>query len=139
MAEKNKPDAAKVNESLALGGENVEGVTLAEAFRILRETKDSELQEMTGEYLSFEKVGETKDLYFTGLTTLTIDDKTMDAAQFTDETGQNFVYLGVVVVSACKRLTQVPCYVRLKYVSDEKSANGTYKNIRVFTFPNAAK
>src|SRR5580692_4866220 len=112
MAEKKKPDAAKVNESLALGGENVEGVTLAEAWQLFKDAKDSDLSEMTGEYLKFEKVGDTKDLFFTGLIKIAPDEKEIDAATFTDEHGQNFVYSGIVVVSACKRLTQIPCYVR---------------------------
>jgi hypothetical protein len=136
MQEKKKPSASEVNESLALGGQDV-GVTGKEAFDIMKNAKDSELTELTGDYLEFKAVGEVKDLLFTGMTHVTIDGKTMDAVELMDERGAKFVYSGIVVVSACKKLTQMPCYVRLIYKEDVKSANGVYKNIRVLTFPSA--
>jgi len=133
---KKKPTPSEVNEGLSLGGKET-GVTGKEAFDILKSAKTEELSEVTGDYLTFDKVGQQKDLLFTGMTKVTIDEKTMDAVEFVDEDGKKFVYSGVVVVGACKKLTQIPCYVRLIYKEDVKSASGTYKNIRVLTFPGA--
>lgn len=134
MTETKKPAAKDVNASLALGGADA-GVSGKDAFEILKNAKDSDLEEITGEYLTFDKIGETKHFLFTAMTTVTIDGKTNEAVELVDENNNKFVYAGAIVVNTLKKLTQVPCYVRLTYKGEEKSKVGTYKVISVKTFP----
>ena len=100
-----------------------------------KETKS--LKEVTAQYLKLDefKMGEERTFIHTGITTFTTDQgEVKDAVVLMDKNRCNFIVGSVVVVNACKRLSKIPCAIRLQVNGKIKGTNGSYFDVKVFEF-----
>lgn len=110
-------------------------VSFSEAFDLLDGAPEAALQELAASYYTFEKVGETVGFVVEGFTMMEKDGKQIEVAQLRNRDGESFINGDKVLVSACKRLGQLPMFIRVTYRKDIKSDKGTYKDLSVKTFP----
>lgn len=110
-------------------------VSFEEAFDILNGTPDAALTELAASYFSFDKVGQVEGFVVEGFNTMEKDGKKVEIVQLRNRDGESFVNGDKVLVSACKRLGQLPMFVKVTYRKDIKSDKGTYKDLSVKTFP----
>lgn len=98
------------------------------------EAKDSaEMRSLTSEYLQLE----TRKVYnfvFTGMTTFITDQgEEKEAALLVAKDQTQFINGSAVLVSACKKIKEVPAFVRIVTGEKVKSANGSYLSMEVKT------
>jgi len=121
----------QINNSLVLGSEP-SGVSYGEAFDIMMKD-NANLESLSSEYFKFEKKG-MYGFVVEGIETTDIGDKKVEIVKLRDKEGRQLVNGDKVLVSACKRLKQIPAFIKVTYKSDIKNATGTYKDLEVHTF-----
>lgn len=133
------PEAAQ--ESLnnqVIGKEETHPISKADGFALMQNVKKSELQELTSQYFSFDKKGSFFFIFY-GMSKATVDGKIIDVVMLEDEQENKLINGNAVMVNALMKVETLPCYVRADYEGDVKSAKGTYKDIKVYTFPYGKK
>lgn len=120
---------------IAITGESSAGVTFEQAMELLEQANPDALQELTSEYFTFEKKDVVHHFMVLGLETAQIKGKNVEVVKLKDKSGNVNINGDKVLVSACRRLQQLPAYIRVVYTGDTKTAEGTYKNLTVKTFP----
>lgn len=126
-------DAAETFNALATTGDAP--LTYDQAFEMLDKADDRELQSLSSDYFTFDEVGQKVSFIATGFDTATIQGKDVEVVKLSDKDGKSYINGDKVLVSACKRLSILPAYVRIEYVKDIKNKVGTYKDLAVKTFP----
>lgn len=135
MANAKKLSGSDVNNSLVLGAEP-SGVSLDQAFDIMMSDK-ANLESLSSEYFKFDKKGEY-GFIVEGFDTVTIQEKPVEIVKLRDREGKQLINGDKVLVSACKRLKQLPAFVKVTYKADIKNATGTYKDLEIQTFKTEA-
>lgn len=128
--------AAKLNEELntsKLTGDPLP-VTTEEAFKVFENADEKELVELTSEYFNFKTPG-VYHFIFEGMTTATLDGKVCEAVRLRDKAERTLLNANAVLVNSCKKIESIPAYIRVEYIGDVKAAGGTYKNLKVSSFP----
>lgn len=131
MANAKKLTGVDINNSLVLGAEQY-GVSIEQAFDIMM-SDTANLESLSSEYFKFEKKGEY-GFIVEGFDTVSIQDKPVDIIKLRDREGRQLINGDKVLVSACKRLKQLPAFVKVTYKGDIKNATGTYKDLEIQTF-----
>lgn len=108
-------------------------ITWEQAFDLM-ESENAGLVDLTSEYLTFETVGEIQSLVVMGFDFATFQGKQVEVVKVKDRAGNSLINGDKVFVSSCKRLTQLPAWVKVTYVADVKNTQGTYKSLKVQTF-----
>jgi len=127
-------DAQETFNALMLGQQT--GVTYEQAFDMLADAPDAALKELSSEYFKFDQVGKSYNFVAEGLDTFQDKDgKDVEVVKLRDRDGNTFVNGDKVLVSAVKKLTTVPAFIKVTYLRDAQSARGTYKELSVKTFP----
>lgn len=129
-------EANDAMNELALTGESA--ITMQEAFKIIEGADKSSLKDVSRQYFKFEEKGEYIFL-FTGFSKFSKDGQEVEVVELTDKDGNDYVNGDVMLVGACKRLTQVPAFMYIKYVEDIRSPKGSYKKLIVKTFESNLK
>lgn len=131
-----KPTGAEINEKLneAFLGLDVLPVSKEEAFKIMAGAKIENLEELTSEYFNFEKVG-VYDFILTGFTVARIEGKEVECVTMENEKGESLINGNAVLVNSAKKVSTMPCFLKVNYVGDVKTKAGSYKNLKVYTFP----
>lgn len=106
-------------------------ISIEDAFKSIEKATDEMFEETTSTYFNFEKPGKYMFI-FNGTDEITIDGKTTKIVKLIDKSGAHFVNGNVVIVNQLSKLQQIPCFVRIDYLGEEKSASGTYKNFRIY-------
>lgn len=107
-----------------------------EAFEMLDKADMSALVDLSQEYYKFENMqeGEAVSFVCTGFGEFVKDEKVVPIVQLTDKEGRNFINGDKMLYSQCKRLSQLPAWIKVIYEGTQKNASGTYKKLRVVTF-----
>ena len=112
---------------------NLPGVS-NEIFKAFQIAKNSDVQEITSEYKTFEE-GESEMLCFMGMTSTTFKEgeEPKPAARLMNEQGENFVNADAVVISTLSRISEneIPCIVTITCTGSKKSAKGTYSTFSI--------
>jgi len=96
---------------------------------------ESELVSITEDYLKFEE-DTTYNMVFVNTTKFTGDrGGEMDAVSLIDEEGKKWINAGTVLVNSLKKVTQLPCLIRIVTKGTIKSKNGQYLDMDVFVLP----
>ena len=135
--EKISISAESANEALnqlAVTGTSERGITAAEAFDILESADGSMMQDLSSEYFKFDKHGEYH-FVVESIDTALIQEKQIEVVRMKDREGNNLMNGDKLFVNGCKRLEQLPAYVRVYYTGDVKNKVGSYKTLVVKTFP----
>lgn len=132
-----KYSGSQVNDSVVLGAQPLEGVSRDQIFDII-ENDDTALQSLNSEYWKFEDTQKNKTLVFfiTDVnSTAELDGRAVPVIKFEDREGNQFINGDTVFVGACKRLQQIPAFVKVRYKGLQRSAGKKdYKNFDVLTF-----
>ena len=130
---------AALNE-IYLSGESKTGLTEQECLAILENTPDEALQEQTADYFDFSKKG-SFNLVFEGMSETTMMDrvtgkpKTIEIVKLKDKDNKRYIAGGAVLVNTCKRLDQIPSFIRVITTGEKiKGSGGDYYEMRVLTF-----
>jgi hypothetical protein len=123
-----------------LTGESKLGLTEQQCLEILESTPSEALQEQTSEYFDFSKKGEY-NLVFEGMDKTTFEKngvkKEVEIVKLKNKNNQRFIAGGAVLVNTCKRLTQIPSFIRVITTGEKISGTGgDYYEMRVLTFGN---
>lgn len=110
-------------------------LTFEQAFDMLATSPDAALSELAVEYFSFDKPGQVVNFVVEGHGSFEKDGKIVEVVNLRDREGKQYINGDKVLVSATKRLNQLPAFVKVTYVKDQKSDKGTYKELSVKTFP----
>jgi len=132
----NKPkvsieEANNVFNQLETTGQSA--VSFEEAFEMLQNAPDGSLENLSRSYFKFDKQG---DYYFVvqGLSTMKKDDKVVEVVEMMNKEKEQFINGDQVFVTAVRKLTTIPCFVKVVYKGDVRNNKGTYKNLEVHTF-----
>lgn len=126
-------DAAETFNQLAVQGNAA--LTYDQAFEMMENADDKDLQALTSDYFAFDKPGQVVSFVVLGFDTATLQGKQVEVVKLADKEGKQSINGDKVLVSSCKRLSILPAYIRVTYVKDIKNATGTYKDLLVKTFP----
>lgn len=134
---KNKTlDVADVNEAaneLLLKGESSKGITWAEAFDFAEEQQTTNLKPLSGaEWLKLENFG-TYTFAFMGMSTAQTESGEIEVVKLADRNGAEYISSLAVLISVCKKLQQIPTFLKIVYADDKKGANGKYKDLKIFS------
>jgi hypothetical protein len=145
---RNKPTTENSNEGkeVALLNEDAYGTltganakSVDEMIDALENVSDEHFEDATSEYLEL-KEGEIFNGLFTGMTTFTNDkQQEIEAVLLTGKENRKYIYAGAVVVGSLKKVTQMPCLIRLTHKGKVKGKNGTYHDIQVQVLKPAVK
>lgn len=118
---------------------NVQNVsaTAEEIISSFENVQTSDLQQLNAEYMKMEK-DKTYDCIFAGMTTMKGDnDSETEAVLLIDKEGRRLINANTIVVSQLKKVTQLPCLVRLVCHGEKRSSNGknTYTDVDVYVLP----
>ena len=123
----------KLNESLITGEEIP--LTMEEQFAIFENIDSDELVNLTAEYFNFKTFGEYH-FYFDGISTAKMEDKVIDVVMLRDKQNVSWINGNAVLVNSCRKITTIPCYLRIKYTEDVKApGGGKYKKMDISHFP----
>lgn len=102
-------------------------------FDLFEEKATNEMRSLTAEYLKLQEK-QVYNFVFTGLTTFVTDQgEEKEAAQLVDKANTLWISGAAVLVSACKKIKEVPAFVRIVTGDKVKSANGSYLSMEVKT------
>jgi hypothetical protein len=143
-----KPTAEQLNDDLNLVhlGQKDLPVSMEEAFDLVEKSDTSKMVELTSTYFNFETKGDYVFI-FEGMTTATLAqkdetgrmvNKKVEAVSLRNKAGETLINANAVLVNSCKKITSLPCFIKVQYLGDEKAqGGGTYKNLKVVTYPGA--
>jgi hypothetical protein len=125
-------EAHEAMNAIATGRESK--LTWQEAFDILEAAPDGALRTINANYLELE-LGSTYNMVFDGMDVATIQGEDREVVKLIDKDGNRYIHGSVVLVNACKRLTQIPTMIRI-IVKDKKvkGKEGDYFDLTVKTF-----
>jgi len=143
MANKNKVDETQgaettteetglttINENLvSIDHEKIQ--ELQGLFQMFEEKETNEMASLTSEYL---KIAEntTYNFIFVGMSTFTTDQgEERECARLVSKENQSFISGAAVLVSACKKITETPKFIRIITGGKTKTANGSYISMEV--------
>lgn len=132
----NKSNAAQEDLSF----ENAKA-TAADIIKDFSVVDVSMLQGMTQEYLQL-KEKTTYNMVFTGMASFKGEKGgEVESVILVDDKGNSFINGNTVLVNSLKKVTSMPCLVRIVTGQYTKSASGTgkYLDMDVFVLPKAAK
>ncbi len=97
----------------------------------------TEWKEISREYFAFKEKGA---YYFklTGLSTMEKDGKTIEVVELENKAGDLLLNGDKVLVTSCKKLNP-PVFIKVVYLEDRTTAQGTYKNLEVHAFAGDIK
>jgi hypothetical protein len=135
MAKNKNLDADQVNDAanqLLLKGKSENGISWGEAFDFAEQQDPEKMRALTGaEWLKLEEFG-TFTFAFTGMDTAETSEGTTEVVKLTDKEGKEWISSLAVLLSVCKKLTQIPTFLKIVYASDKKGENGKYKDLKIF-------
>ena len=135
LADVSATEANDTFNDLIVKGESQ--LSFTEAFEIMEKVPEQALNQIGGaEYMTFKTEDIGKTFGFICEKTdgvINIEGKDVPVAHLRTKTGELFVNGDKLLVRACKDLTTLPCYIRVHYEGNEKSAVGTYKKLTVKT------
>lgn len=106
-----------------------------EAFEMLDNAPDAVLVSVSQDYFTFEKKDTPVSFVVEKIGTTTMQGKEVEVVYLRTKDGQSYVNGDKVLVSSCKRLNQLPAWIKVTYTGDTKTSVGSYKNLTVKTFP----
>lgn len=130
-------DANEQLNTLYVSPDNA-SITFEEAFDLLESADEKQLVDLTSDYFTFEKKGETHSFIVEGISEITIKNKAVKVAKVRNREGKSLLIGDKVFVSACERLQQLPAYVRVTYTGDKANANGEYKEFIIKSFASGS-
>jgi hypothetical protein len=132
----NKLNAETVNNAaneLLVRGESKEGISWGEAFDFAESQATEKMKALTGaEWLKMESFG-TFTFAFMGMDTAETEDGKVEVVKLTDKSGKEFISSLAVLLSVCKKMQQIPTFIKIVYEQDKKGANGKYKDLKIFS------
>ena len=130
-------DVSKMEEGLNIG--NVTE-SVSEVLKQFENVDNSQLMSITKEYLSLEEK-KTYNFCFMGIETMTNQKgQQVEAVSLIDKDGKQFISGSIVLVSNLKKVTKLPCLVKIVTKSEVQGQNGKYLDLDVYTFAgNMAK
>lgn len=139
--EQTTKDLSSVNEkSENLTLQNAKA-TAADLIADFSSVDTSVLQGLTQEYLQL-KEKTTYNMVFTGMSSFKGDKGgEVEAVLLVDQKGNSFINGNTVLVNSLRKVTMLPCLVRIVTGELVKSGSGTgkYMDMEVFVIPNAIK
>lgn len=136
-----KTETALVKANEAQGNLSLENAkeTAAQFIKDFSSVTDDQLQGLTSEYLQL-KENKTYNLVFTAMTVFTGQKGgEVPAVELVNEEGTKFINGNTVLVNSLKKVTHMPCLVRIVTGKLVKSPNGSYLDMEVFVLPKAVK
>jgi hypothetical protein len=128
--------ATDVQDNLTLENASAEAAVYLGAFS---EVEEKDLITLTEDYLKLDP-DETYNLIFTGMTKFTGErGGEVDAVQLIDEENKKWINGNTVLVNSLKKVTSLPCMVRVVTKKMIKTKNGTYQDLDVFVLSNAVQ
>ena len=130
----NMNEIVKQNDDLTLGNTNA---LASEVIKDFSTVDKSLLVGLTQEYLNLEE-NKTYDVIFKSMSEFEGDKGTVEAVLLVGEDGMNYINGNTVLVNSCKKVTKIPCLIRIVTGDYVKSSKGTgkYLSMEVFTLSN---
>lgn len=127
-------EVVEQNNSLSLGNTNA---LAHEVIADFSKVDQKFLVGLTQEYLNLEE-NKTYDVIFKGMSEFDGDKGTVEAVLLVGEDGMNYINGNTVLVNSCKKVTKLPCLIRIVTGDYVKSTKGTgkYLSMEVFTLSN---
>ena len=127
-------EVVKQNNDLTLGNTNA---LATEVIKDFSQVDKSLLVGLTQEYLNLEE-NKTYDVIFKAMSEFEGDKGTVEAVLLVGEDGMNYINGNTVLVNSCKKVTKLPCLIRIVTGDYVKSTKGTgkYLSMEVFTLSN---
>ena len=110
-----------------------------ELMKSFEEVKDEQLQQLTSEYLEL-LPNKVYNFIFTGVVKFQGKDREIDAVELVNSEGEKGISGLTVLVNSLKKVTQMPCYVRI--VTKKKETSGTggkYLDMDVYVLPQTVE
>ena len=125
-------EANKAAYDLIMTGEQ-QKVSLEEAFDIVEAAKSEEMVDLSSSFLKME-LGQRYVFLVRGVEQQMIKGKQVDVVKLENKAGQVFVGGDKMLVDAAKRLTQIPCFMKVYFKEEKSSPMGKYKFLEISTF-----
>lgn len=122
----------KLNTAL-IRNEEMEGVTIEQAFDIFEKTDPKFLEQISGaEYFEFKQPGEYFFL-FMGMDEFNSKEKgIIPAVKLQNRAGENFINANTILTNTLKKVQKIPSFVKITYAGDKKGATGNkYKDLNI--------
>jgi hypothetical protein len=120
------------NELLVLG-QSQSGITWEQAFDFAEAQDTAKMKSLTGaKWLELNEFGEFT-FAFMGMDNAETKEGKVTVVKLCNKQGEEFISSLAVLVSTCEKLTQIPSFIKISYQDDKKGANGTYKNLKIFS------
>jgi hypothetical protein len=129
-------DVAKIQDEMNYLTVKNEADSLIEKFE---SSEDDDLQKLNTDYISFEE--NTKyNFIFNGMTTMkTQEGEDLQCVVLIDKENVQHINGNKVLVNNLKRVTQIPCFVRIVTGKTIKGKNGSYLDMSVYVLPETIK
>lgn len=113
---------------------DIEGVSENDIWNLMEKADASQLQPITGSYLTME-VNERKVFKFVAMTTFEGDRGHVDAVQLIDRNGHSFTSANMMLVQSLKRVTVYPAMCRITYLGKKQGKSNEYDNYIIEILP----
>jgi hypothetical protein len=119
-----------VNENLvSIDHEKIQ--ELQGLFKMFEQKETNEMASLTSEYLKMEE-NKSYSFIFVGMSTFTTDQgEERECARLISKENQSFISGAAVLVSACKKITKIPKFIKIITGGKTKTANGSYISMEV--------
>jgi len=108
-------------------------ITMNEAFDIVEATESNQMVDLSSSFLKME-LGKRYVFLVRGVESQMIKGKQVDVVKLENKDGQVFVGGDKMLVDAAKRLTQIPCFLKVFFKEEKSSPMGKYKFLEISTF-----
>jgi len=99
---------------------------------------ETQMVGLTADYLEM-KENQTYNFIFLGMTTMTNNSKEIPAVELLDKNNKKFIHASTVLVNSLKKVTTLPCLVRIITKTLVKSEAGKYLDMDVLVIPATIK
>jgi hypothetical protein len=130
--------AREAMNNMVIGRESA--LTWEQAFEILEKAPDEAMNTINGQYLELE-LGKTYNVVLEGFDTISVTDKftktkkDVEVVKLRDRNNQLLLCGAATVVSSCKRVEQLPAWIRIIVADKKKKGDGgDYYDTTVKTF-----
>ncbi len=125
-------EASDMLPSIFMG--RTEGVSFDDALELFEGADGSGLEDLNAEYLNFQE-GSIYNFVATEIYNTMLDGKNVDVVKLYEKGGRTCISGATVLVSAAKRLKQLPAFMRVEVKGKKKSAAGSYFDLSIKTYP----